>query len=78
MDWLARSHSNLRELARILGLLQSICDIFLWGQAQLLILQQLLAVEVKKAYNLARADRRVHNKYINERAKLPQEMIYRL
>lgn len=32
--------STLRELTRIVGLLLSVCNIYPWGQAQLLIVQQ--------------------------------------
>ena len=76
--WLLPKSASIRDIARILGLLQSICDIYLWGQAQLLVLQQLLGDCIRKGYNVARRDERLHRLYINETAKVPVTLSYRL
>ena len=53
---LNRTSATIREIAHLLGMLQSICDIFMWGQAQLLILQQLLAQEIREGYQRTRTN----------------------
>lgn len=70
--------ASIRDIARILGLLQSICDIFIWGQAQLLVLQQLLAEQIRKAYNIAQRSRRINQLFLDESSKLPTTLSYRL
>ena len=77
--WLhPNKRASIRDIARILGLLQSICDIFIWGQAQFLVLQHLLADQVRKAYNAAQRNRRIDQLFLDESAKLPKTMSYRL
>ena len=77
-QWLTREWATIREIAIVLGLLQSICDIFLWGQAQLLVLQQLLARQVRKGYNIARRDHRLGRLILQAKVELPASMQYRL
>ena len=77
--WLAsKTKATVRELAQVFGLLASICDIFLWGRAQLLILQQLLAEKVKAAYRLAQCDKRTGRLLMEAERELPKTMMYRL
>lgn len=45
--------ASIRDITRILGLLQSICNIVILGHAQLLVLQHLLADQIRIAYNAA-------------------------
>jgi len=52
--WLDQKRdATIRDIARIFGLLHSICDINIWGRAQLLVLQHLLAECIRNSYNLA-------------------------
>ena len=77
--WLhPNKRASIRDIARILGLLQSICDIFIWGQAQLLVLQHLLADQIRAAYNVAQRNRRIDQLFLDESAKLPTTLLYRL
>ena len=70
--------ATIRDIARILGLLQSICDIFIWGQAQLLILQQLLAEAIRKGYKAANRCKRLGQLYQNEASQVPDGLRFRL
>ena len=67
-----------KEIAQILGLLQNTCDIFPWGMAQLLIVEKLLRVRVKYAFNLAQGNKILQRLVINESTKVPNHLSYRL
>ena len=75
--WLdSRTSASIRDIARLLGLMQSICNIFLWGQAQILVLQQLLATAVQRGYQLARQNYRLDKKIRDERAQVPAGLAF--
>ena len=73
-----RTVATIREVARILGLLQSLCDIFIWGQAKLLVLQQLMGEAIRNAYKRAQHDRRIHQFFVDESRKIPNNLAFRL
>ena len=73
---LNRTSATICETARLLGMLQSICNIFMWGQAQLLILQQLLAQEIREGYQRARTHQQLHKLFVDESQKVPANLSY--
>ena len=75
--WLdTRTSATIRDIARLLGLMQSICDIFLWGQAQLLVLQQLLASCIRSGYQYACRNFRLDPLIRDEAAKVPDGLLF--
>ena len=79
--WLQpKKRATILEISQLLGLLQSICDIYLWGQAQLLVFQQLLGDCIRRGHNIAQRNNRnrVDERFATAKAQLPDTLSYRL
>ena len=78
-EWVTvQDKARIREIAQVMGMMQSACEFFHWGLAQLLIVQQLLRIAIKKGYKAARASNRVYQRIIDITRSLPKTMQYRL
>ena len=78
-EWVTvREKSTIREIAQVMGMMQSACEFFHWGLAQLLVVQTGLCIAIKKGYKAARASNRVYQQIINITRSLPKTMQYRL
>ena len=77
--WLNINHkATIRDIAKVTGLIDSACEFFPWGRAQLLVLYALLRQTIKKFYNTTKALERAQKRIRTATRKMPTEMEYRL
>ena len=77
--WLSPNHkATIRQIATITGLLDSACEFFPWGRAQLLVLYDLLRTVIKATYGTKRALDRVYKRKRLTQRLMPTELQFRL
>ena len=71
-----KKQATIKEIAQILGLLQSVAQIFPWALAQCYILQNLLRECINRGYNLAQRNQRLQQLIIDESRKIPSTLLF--
>ena len=78
-QWLLpQKTAELKEIAGIVGLLESASEYFPWGRAQLSIIYDHLGTCIKNAYANSHARKRARAEYATAKSVLPRNMEYRL
>jgi hypothetical protein len=77
--WLEKhKKATIKEIAQLLGMLQSACEFFDWGMAQLLVMQDLLRGCIQRGFNLAQQNKRIHKTVDDAHRDMPKNYHYRL
>ncbi|KAG7345440.1 hypothetical protein IV203_032971 [Nitzschia inconspicua] len=70
--WLSPRHASMRQVATVMGMVDSTAEYFPWARAQLFPLHDRLRHAIKHAYTRAKADMRVKQNVDNLKRQLPQ------
>ena len=73
-----KTKATLTEAATINGMIQSAAEFFPWGRAHLLVLQQLLRVQIRKAFARYKVLTRIQRRVTETRRAMPKNLQYRL
>ena len=74
-----RKSATLKELAQVFGMLRSAAEFFPWALAQLLALQQIIRIAVRKGYAYAKMRQRFSHREIEYVQRImPRELSFRL
>jgi hypothetical protein len=73
-----RKTATIKEIAQLIGMIQSACEYFHWGLAQLLVLQELLRNAIATGFRRAKQNQRRQQKVADTRRRIPQEWSFRL
>jgi hypothetical protein len=75
---LSKDTATIKEIAQVVGLVQSAADYFSWGKAQLLVVQGLLRVTIQSGYERARTLDRVLKRKDDISRRMPSNLLFRL
>ncbi|KAG7339748.1 hypothetical protein IV203_025427 [Nitzschia inconspicua] len=72
--WLSPRHASMRQVATVMGMVDSTAEYFPWARAQLFPLHDRLRHAIKHAYTRAKADMRVKQKVDSLKRQLPRAL----